>query len=340
VAILSDRLHQAPSTAHTFCSHGPCFDNACSTTSYGPSCDSSESSPHGHSGQGGLPGTSRSPSTHRRLNVSIDPFPDPVLCLCCACRPQLACSYGGQVRGPDEQWDLGACLSSRGSNVVTGKWVFTHKLHVDGSFDRYKARWVLRGSTQCPEVDYDKTFSPAMKPATVCTVLALAISRDWRVQQLDVKNVFFHGTLSETVFCSQPTGFTNPAHPDLVCRLRKSLYGLKQAPRAWYNRFATYLLSLGFIEAKADPSLFIFQRDADTVYLLLYVHDTILTASSTALLCRTISALQREFAMKDLGPLHHFHGITVERRSCGPSSPVRLSPSTVGLVGEQERGID
>jgi hypothetical protein len=59
--------------------------------------------------------------------------------------------------------------------------------------------------------------------------------------------------------------------------------------------------------------LFIFRRGSDTVYLLLYVDDIILTASSTELLRRTISALQREFAMKDLEPLHHFLGITVER---------------------------
>jgi hypothetical protein len=128
-----------------------------------------------------------------------------------------------------------------------------------------------------------------------------------------VKNVFLHGTLSETVFCCQPTGFADPAHSDLVCRLYKSLYGLKQAPRAWYSRFATYLTTLGFIEAKSDTSLFIFRRSSDTVYLLLYVDDIILTASSTELLRRSISALQREFAMKDLGPLHHFLGITVER---------------------------
>jgi hypothetical protein len=63
--------------------------------------------------------------------------------------------------------------------------------------------------------------------------------------------------------------------------------------------------------------LFIFRRGSDTVYLLLYVDDIILTASSTELLCRTIFALQREFAMKDLGPLHHFLGITVERRPDG-----------------------
>jgi hypothetical protein len=34
-----------------------------------------------------------------------------------------------------------------GSNIVTGNWVFTHKLRADGSLDCYKAHWVLRGFT-------------------------------------------------------------------------------------------------------------------------------------------------------------------------------------------------
>jgi hypothetical protein len=106
-----------------------------------------------------------------------------------------------------------------------------------------------------------------------------------------VKNTFLHGTLTETVYCSQPTAFADPAHPDLVCRLKKSLYGLKQAPRAWYSRFASFLLSLGFAEAKSDTSLFVFRRGSDTVYLLLYVDNIILTASSMELLRWTISAL-------------------------------------------------
>jgi hypothetical protein len=120
----------------------------------------------------------------------------------------------------------------QGSNVVTGKWVFTHKLRADGTLDRYKTCWVLRGFTQCPGVNYNETFSPVVKPATVHTVLATVVSCDWPIQQFNVKNAFLHGMLFETVFCCQPTGFTDPAHPDLVCRLRKSLYGLKQAPRA------------------------------------------------------------------------------------------------------------
>jgi hypothetical protein len=53
------------------------------------------------------------------------------------------------------------------SNVVTGKWIFKHKFNTDGSLERYKARWVLRGFTQCPGIDFFETFSPMVKPATV-----------------------------------------------------------------------------------------------------------------------------------------------------------------------------
>ena len=66
----------------------------------------------------------------------------------------------------------------------------------------------------------------------------------------------------------------------MVCRLNKSLYGLKQAPQAWYSQFATFLLTSGFTEAKADTSLFIYCRGDETAYLLLYVDDIVITASS------------------------------------------------------------
>jgi len=52
------------------------------------------------------------------------------------------------------------------------------------------------------------------------------------------------------------------------------------------------------------------------VYLLLYVDDIVLTASSTSLLRRTITSLQKEFSMKDLGELH-FLGMQVQRTPSG-----------------------
>ena len=144
------------------------------------------------------------------------------------------------------------------ANIVTGKWIFKHKFQADGSLEWYKARCVLRGFSQRPSVDFSETFNPMVKPATVRTVLSLALSRQWPIHLLDVKNAFLHGPLTETVYCMQPSRFEDPTHPDFVCRLNKSLYGLNQAPRAWYSQFATHLLSLGFQEAKSDTSLFVF----------------------------------------------------------------------------------
>jgi hypothetical protein len=50
-------------------------------------------------------------------------------------------------------------------------------------------------------------------------------------------------------------------------------------------------------------------------YLLLYVDDIILTASSQHLLQHLIGYLQQEFAMTDLGHLHYFLGVSVQRSS-------------------------
>jgi hypothetical protein len=71
-------------------------------------------------------------------------------------------------------WDL--VPHPVGSNVVTDKWIFKHKFNSNDTLEWYKARWVLRGFTQRPSVDCDETFSPVVKPATVRTMLSLAIS--------------------------------------------------------------------------------------------------------------------------------------------------------------------
>jgi hypothetical protein len=76
----------------------------------------------------------------------------------------------------NETWDL--VPRPQGSNIITSKWVFTHKFRADGTFDRYRARWVLRDFTQHPRVDYDETFSLVVKPATMRTVLAAAVSHN------------------------------------------------------------------------------------------------------------------------------------------------------------------
>ncbi|GKE17616.1 ribonuclease H-like domain-containing protein [Tanacetum coccineum] len=180
-------------------------------------------------------------------------------------------------------------------NIVRSMWLYKHKYNADGSLNRYKARLVANGRSQQQGIDCDETFSPVVKPATIRTVLSLAVSRQWPIHQLDVKNAFLYDHLTETVYMHQPPGFTDSTHFDYVCLLQKSLYGLN----------------------KTDSSLFIFHKGPDTAYLLLYVDDIILTASSTSLLQCIISLLHAEFAMTDLGPLNYFLGISATRTTSG-----------------------
>jgi hypothetical protein len=74
---------------------------------------------------------------------------------------------------------------------------------------------------------------------------------------------------------------------------------------------------LGFVDAKSDTSLFVFRHDVDMVYLLLYVDDIVLTASSATLLQHIIFALKRKFTMKDLDPLHYFLEVSVQHQADG-----------------------
>jgi histone deacetylase 1/2 len=118
----------------------------------------------------------------------------------------------------------------KGKNVIGCKWVYKIKRKSDGSIDRYKGRLVAKGYKQRYGIDYEDTFSPVVKAATIRLILSLVVSKDWCLRQLDVQNAFLHGILEEEVYMSQPPSYVDEAHPDYVCKLDKALYGLKQAP--------------------------------------------------------------------------------------------------------------
>ena len=121
--------------------------------------------------------------------------------------------------------------------------VYKVKHKVDGNIECYKARLVAKGYVQTYGIDYEETFAPVTKMATVRAVIVVVVaSKGWIMHQMDVKNVFLHGELQEEVYVEQPPGYVD--HPDYVCRLCKALYCLKQAPRAWHDRIVEYLVGI------------------------------------------------------------------------------------------------
>jgi histone deacetylase 1/2 len=129
---------------------------------------------------------------------------------------------------------------------------------------------------------------------------------------------FLHGVLEEEeVYMRQPPGFEHPQAPHFICKLDKALYGLKQAPRAWFARLSTKLHDLGFVSSRADTSLFLYQKHAISIYVLIYVDDIIVTRSSAKAIGTLLHDLRDDFALKDLGPLHFFLGIEVKQTHDG-----------------------
>lgn len=67
---------------------------------------------------------------------------------------------------------------------------------------------------------------------------------------MDVKNAFLQGNIFEKIYMHLPPGL--PIPHEKVYRLLRALYRLKQAPRAWFAKFSSTIISLGFISSRSD----------------------------------------------------------------------------------------
>jgi hypothetical protein len=198
----------------------------------------------------------------------------------------------------------------KGKDVVSSKWLFKIKHAIDGSIEKYKARFVTHGFSQKEGIDYEETFAPIARYTSIRTIIALAAKMKWKLHQMGVKTAFLNGVLEEEVYIEQPQGFEIEDRKSHVCRLKKALYGLKQAPRAWYGRIDSFLMILGFTKSKVDSNIYFKIMDNEPVILLLYVDDLFLTGEEN-LIVECKRRLASEFEMKDLGLMHYFLGLEV-----------------------------
>jgi hypothetical protein len=84
-------------------------------------------------------------------------------------------------------------------------------------------------------------------------------------------------------------------------------------------------MRLGFVQSKVDSFFFVYHHNGTMAYTFYYT--SILSASSTTLLQQVITRLHDAFAIKDMGPIRHFLGITVRYNKEGSFSSKLPMPS-------------
>jgi hypothetical protein len=172
-------------------------------------------------------------------------------------------------------WDI--VPSPKDKSTVSSKWIYNIKHVVDGSVEKFKARFVARGFTQKEGIDYEETFALVAKYTSIRTIIALASVLGWKLHQMDVKTTFLNGKIEHEVFVEQLDGFVLHNKGTHVCKLRKALYGLKQASKVWYDRIDGFLKSPSFQKSGADANMYFKVRGNQLVILTLYVDDLFLT---------------------------------------------------------------
>ena len=94
-----------------------------------------------------------------------------------------------------------------GKSVVSSKWITKINHVADGSIEKYKAIFLVRGFSQNKGIDYEETFALVARYTSVREVLAITASKGWKVHQMDVKTAFLNGKIIEEVYLEQPEGF-------------------------------------------------------------------------------------------------------------------------------------
>ncbi|GJU43354.1 retrovirus-related pol polyprotein from transposon TNT 1-94 [Tanacetum coccineum] len=191
------------------------------------------------------------------------------------------------------------------------------KFKADGDIERYTVRLVAKGFNQKEGVDYKETFAPVAKMVFIRALLAVAINKNWFIEQLDINNAFLHGDLHEEVYMTIRQGYSTTVPPNTVCRLKKSLYGLKQANKQWFTKLTDFLLLMGFLQSYADTSLFTLTKGNSFIALLIYMDDILLTGSDKTMIQSIKHQLDMQFNIKDLGSLHYYLGIEILHNSKG-----------------------
>ena len=179
-------------------------------------------------------------------------------------------------------------VENKGQPSISVKWVITEK--IKGGKPVLKARLVARG--------FEEDSSELQKDAPTCLkesvkiTLAIASSKCWKLQSLDVRSAYLQGAaISREVFLKPPVEYNH----GYLWKLNKVVYGLSDAARSWYIRVRDELIALGMSVCPLDSAVFSYVVDGKLEGLVCLYVDDFLYCGTSSFERNVISQVQKEF---------------------------------------------
>ena len=226
--------------------------------------------------------------------------------------------------------DMGAfeeTVLPQGEKTIGLKWVYDIKTDAAGVRipGKEKARLVAQGFNQRPG-QYDETYAPVAKMASVRVLLAWAAVQDLDIFQSDCKTAFLHAKIRHPLYVRPFPGYPTST-PGLVLRVLVALYGLRQAAYEFYMLILSLLLDLGMVRCEVDHGIFFGEWTSSpapsvpmppdgsplVLFVPLHVDDGLAITNSPLLYAWFLSILSRRLHIVDLGPCAKFLNILIIR---------------------------
>lgn len=207
---------------------------------------------------------------------------------------------------------------------VPAGWVFKIKHRGDPIDEedldtkQFKARVVIRGQFMKEGLDFNDTFAPVAKPATIRSLLAVAVHKGCILKAGDIETAFLTADMDCEVWVTMPplwgrgasTITSNCQRHSPPRRLLKGVPGIPQGSRLFYDTFAAQLLLMDFVPSVADKCLFLKKARSAFCAVLLWVDDFIFAGDTEAMWDAFIAQLSAKFTLTS-GDLVTFLGMAV-----------------------------
>ena len=268
--------------------------------------------------------------SHSSLSSSFDLSKPPQSFSEAVARPDAAVWWAAMDREKKSLVEMGAFEETdlpAGQKAIGLKWVFDYKTDVNGVNipGKEKARLVAQGFNQRPG-QYDETYAPVAKMASVRILLSWAAFRDLEIYQFDCKTAFLHAKIRHPLYARSFPGFSTSG-PSKVLRILVALYGLRQSAYEFYMLLRSLLLDLGMVFCEVDHGVFVGEwtstpdssvaMPADgsplVLYVPLHVDDGLAITNSHLLYLWFLKVLSRRLHIVDLGTSSKFLSIVFFR---------------------------